>query len=122
LGGSDEYRAVIGERELPLGPGTLAGRVVLERRAVMSADIANDPDYDTEEQRLRQRVGRFRTIVGVPIQSEDDVLAVISLWRYDVKPFTEREIELAMTFAAQGAIAIRNASLMQQLDMRTREL
>ena len=122
LGGSDEYRSVIGERDLSLGPGTLVGRVALERRAVMSADIANDPEYDTEEQRLRQRVGRFRTIVGVPIQSEDDVMAVISLWRYDVKPFTEREIELAMTFAAQGAIAIRNASLMQQLDLRTREL
>jgi signal transduction histidine kinase len=122
LGGSDEYRSVIGERELPLGPGTLVGRVALERRAVMSADIANDPEYDTEEQRFRQRVGHFRAIVGVPIQSDDDVMAVISLWRYDVKPFTEREIELAMTFAAQGAIAIRNASLMQQLDLRTREL
>ena len=122
LGGSDEYRSVIAERELPLGPGTLVGRVALERRAVMSADIANDPDYDTEEQRFRQRVGRFRSIVGVPIQSDDDVMAVISLWRHDVKPFTEREIELAMTFAAQGAIAIRNASLMQQLDTRTHEL
>jgi len=122
LGGSDEYRSVIAERELPLGPGTLVGRVALERRAVMSADIANDPEYDTEEQRFRQRVGRFRSIVGVPIQSDDDVMAVISLWRHDVKPFTEREIELAMTFAAQGAIAIRNASLMQQLDTRTREL
>ena len=122
LGGSDEYRSVIAERDLPLGPGTLVGRVALERRAVMSADIANDPEYDTEEQRFRQRVGRFRSIVGVPIQSDDDVMAVISLWRHDVKPFTEREIELAMTFAAQGAIAIRNASLMQQLDTRTREL
>ena len=57
LGGSDEYRSVIAERELPLGPGTLVGRVALERRAVMSADIANDPEYDTEEQRFRQRVG-----------------------------------------------------------------
>jgi adenylate cyclase len=88
----------------------------------MSADIAHDREYDTEEQRLRQRLGGFRTIVGVPIQSEDEVLAVISLWRRDVNPFTEREIELATTFAAQGAIAIRNASLMQQLDQRTQAL
>jgi len=121
-GGSDEYRSMIGEREIPLGPGTLVGRVALERRAVMSSDIANDPDYDTEEQRLRQRLGGFRTIVGVPIQSDDEVMAVISLWRREVNRFTEREIELAMTFAAQGAIAIRNANLMQQLDLRTREL
>jgi class 3 adenylate cyclase len=121
-GGSEEYRSLIGERELPPGPGTLVGRVALERRPVMSADIAHDREYDTEEQRLRQRLGGFRTIVGVPIQSEDQVIAVISLWRREVNPFTEREIELATTFAAQGAIAIRNASLMQQLDQRTQEL
>ena len=121
-GGSDEYRSLIAERVIPLGPSTLVGRVAIERQPVMSADIAIDPDYDTEEQRLRQRLGGFRTIVGVPIQSEDDVLAVISLWRRDVNPFTEREIGLAMTFAAQGAIAIRNANLMQQLGQRTREL
>jgi signal transduction histidine kinase/CheY-like chemotaxis protein len=121
-GGSEEYRAVIGGRQLPLGPGTLVGRVALERQAVMSADIANDPEYDTEEQRLRQRHGGFRTIVGVPIHSDEEVMAVISLWRREVSPFTEREIELATTFAAQGAIAIRNANLIQQLDQRTREL
>ena len=121
-GGSDDYRSLITEREIPLGAGTLVGRVALERQAVMSADIANDPEYDTEEQQLRQRLGGFRTIVGVPIQSEDEVMAVISLWRRDVSPFTKREIELAMTFAAQGAIAIRNANLMQELGQRTQEL
>ena len=121
-GGSQEYRSLIEEREVPPGPGTLVGRVALERRPVMSSDIAHDREYDTEEQRLRQRLGGFRTIVGVPIQSEDEVIAVISLWRSEVHPFTEREIELSTTFAAQGAIAIRNASLMQQLDQRTQEL
>ena len=121
-GGSEEYRSLIGERELPLGPGTLVGRVALESRPVMSADIASDSEYDTEEQRLRQRLGGFRTIVGVPIESEEEVIAVISLWRREVDPFTEGEIALATTFAAQGAIAIRNASLMQQLDQRTQEL
>jgi signal transduction histidine kinase/CheY-like chemotaxis protein len=121
-GGSDDYRSLITEREIPLGAGTLVGRVALDRQAVMSADIANDPEYDTEEQQLRQRLGGFRTIVGVPIQSEDEVLAVISLWRREVSPFTKREIELAMTFAAQGSIAIRNANLMQELGQRTQEL
>jgi signal transduction histidine kinase/CheY-like chemotaxis protein len=121
-GGSDEYRSMLAQREIPLGPGTLVGRVALDRQAVMSADIATDPDYDTEEQRLRQRLGGFRTIVGVPIQSDDEVMAVISLWRRDVNPFAKREIELAMTFAAQGAIAIRNANLMHELGQRTQEL
>ena len=121
-GGSEKYRSLIGEREVPPGPGTLVGHVALERRPVMSADIAHDRQYDTEEQRLRQQLGGFRSIVGVPILREDEVIAVISLWRREVNPFTEREIELATTFAAQGAIAIQNASLMQQLDQRTQEL
>ena len=121
-GGSEEYRSLIGERRIPPGPGTLVGRVALDRRPVMSTDIANDREYATEEQRLRQRLGGFRTIVGVPIQSDDQVIAVISLWRGEVNPFAEREIELATSFAAQGAIAIRNASLMHQLDRRTQEL
>ena len=121
-GGSEEYRSLIEERQVPLGAGTLVGRVALERRPVMSADIAHDREYDTEEQRLRQRLGGFRTIVGVPIESEDQVIAVISLWRRDVNLFKDREIELATTFAAQGEIAIRNVSLMQQLDQRTQQL
>ncbi|MFL5937729.1 MAG: GAF domain-containing protein [Gaiellaceae bacterium] len=121
-GGSEEYRSLIEERQVPLGSGTLVGRVALERRPVMSRDIAHDREYDTEEQRLRQRLGGFRTIVGVPIHSEDQVIAVISLWRRDVNLFEDREIELATTFAAQGEIAIRNASLMQQLDQRTQQL
>jgi len=121
-GGSEEYRSLIGGRQLPLGPGTLVGRVALEGRPVMSRDIAHDREYDTEEQHLRQRLGGFRTIVGVPIQSGDEVIAVISLWRREVNLFQEREIELATTFAAQGEIAIRNASLMQQLDQQATQL
>ena len=121
-GGSDEYRSMLATRRIPVGPGTLVGRVALERRAVLSKDISTDPEFDTEEQRLRQRLGGFRTIVGVPIQSDDDVIGVISLWRHEVRPFATREIQLATTFAAQGAIAIRNASLMRQLELRTKEL
>ena len=121
-GGSDEYRSMLATRRIPVGPGTLVGRVGLERRAVLSPDISTDPEYDTEEQRLRQRLGGFRTIVGVPIQSDDEVIGVISLWRHEVRPFTTREIQLATTFAAQGAIAIRNANLMRELDLRTKQL
>jgi class 3 adenylate cyclase len=121
-GGSNEYRSMLATRRIPVGPGTLVGRVGLERRAVLSKDISTDPEFDTEEQRLRQRLGGFRTIVGVPIQSDDDVIGVISLWRHEVRPFAPREIQLATTFAAQGAIAIRNVSLMRQLELRTKEL
>ena len=118
-GGSEEYRSELAAREVPLGRGTLVGRVGLERRAVLLPDVLADPDYEWTEAR---RLGGFRTIVGVPMLSEDEVIGVISLWRRNVDPFTAREVEVAMTFAAQGAIAIRNANLMQQLELRTREL
>jgi hypothetical protein len=54
-GGSDEYRSMLAEREIPLGPGTLVGRVALERQAVMSADIATDPDYALPRQQSDHR-------------------------------------------------------------------
>ena len=118
-GGSDEYRAALAARHIPLGRGTLVGRVGLERRPVLLPDVVADPDYEWSES---QRLGGFRTIVGVPMLSGNDVIGVISLWRRRVDPFTPREIEVATTFAAQGEIAIRNANLMQQLELRTREL
>jgi signal transduction histidine kinase len=118
-GGSDEYRSELAGRKIPLGRDTLVGRVGLERRPVLLRDVQADPDYEWTEAR---RLGGFRTIVGVPMLSEDDVIGVISLWRRNVDPFTAREVEVATTFAAQGEIAIRNANLMQQLELRTHEL
>jgi signal transduction histidine kinase len=118
-GGSEEYRSELAAREVPLGRGTLVGRVGLERRPVLLPDVLTDPDYEWTE---AQRLGRFRTIIGVPMLSQGEVIGVISLSREVVDPFTPREIEVATTFAAQGAIAIRNNNLMQQLELRTQEL
>jgi signal transduction histidine kinase len=118
-GGSEEYRSALATRVIPLGRETLVGRVGLERRPILLPDVLADPEYEWTEAR---RLAGFRTIVGVPMLSERDVIGVISLWRKDVDPFTARELEVATTFAAQGAIAIRNANLMQQLELRTREL
>jgi class 3 adenylate cyclase/putative methionine-R-sulfoxide reductase with GAF domain len=118
-GGSDEYRSLIAARAISPGQGTLVGRVGLDRRSVLVADILADPAYEWSE---AQRLGGFRSIVAIPMLSDDEVIGVISLWRREVNPFTPREIEVATTFAAQGAVAIRNANLMQQLELRTHQL
>jgi class 3 adenylate cyclase/putative methionine-R-sulfoxide reductase with GAF domain len=118
-GGSDEYRSLIAARAISPGQGTLVGRVGLDRRSVLVADILADPAYEWSE---AQRLGGFRSIVAIPMLSDDEVIGVISLWRREVNPFTPREIEVATTFAAQGAVAIRNANLMQQLELRTQQL
>ena len=119
VGGSDEYRSLIAARAISPGQGTLVGRVGLDRRSVLVADILADPAYEWSE---AQRLGGFRSIVAIPMLSDDEVIGVISLWRREVDPFTPREIEVATTFAAQGAVAIRNANLMQQLELRTHQL
>jgi class 3 adenylate cyclase/putative methionine-R-sulfoxide reductase with GAF domain len=118
-GGSDEYRSLIAARAISPGQGTLVGRVGLDRRSVLVSDILADPAYEWSE---AQRLGGFRSIVAIPMLSDDEVIGVISLWRREVDPFTPREIEVATTFAAQGAVAIRNANLMQQLEFRTHQL
>ena len=64
IGGSDEYRRYIQEHPIPQGPGTLVGRVGLERRTVQIADAVADPRYQWREAR---ELGGFRTMLGVSI-------------------------------------------------------
>src|SRR5476649_841700 len=61
-------------------------------------------------------------ILGVSMLVQDEVVGVVSLWRSEVDPFSDRAIELVTTFAAQAAIAIRNVDLVHALQSRTREL
>lgn len=118
-GASPSYRELLERNPIAPGRGTLVGRVALERRIVQIADAFSDATYKWEE---AQRAGGFRTIIGVPMLAEDQVIGVLSLWRQEVEPFTKRQIDLLTTLAAEGAIAIHNARLVQQLDEKGRQL
>ncbi|MEK1852911.1 MAG: GAF domain-containing protein [Phyllobacterium sp.] len=108
-------------RALPLEPGrgTIVGRTLLEIRPVQVADVLDDPEYEMRE---GQRLGGFRTVLGVPLLREGSPIGVLALTRSTVRPFSEKQIELASTFADQAVIAIENVRLFEEVQARTEEL
>jgi GAF domain-containing protein/CheY-like chemotaxis protein/anti-sigma regulatory factor (Ser/Thr protein kinase) len=99
--------------------GSVVGRTVLEGRPVHITDVLADPEY-TETG--AQKLARFRTLVGAPLLREGVPIGVITLQRTDVRPFSERQIELLQTFADQAVIAIENVRLFDEVQARTEEL
>ena len=94
------------------------GRALLERRSVHIHDVLTDPGYTYPAAEL----GGYRTILGIPMLREGIPVGVFSVWRTVVSPFTEKQIALVTTFADQGAIAIENVRLFQELEARNRDL
>jgi two-component system, NtrC family, sensor kinase len=111
----DEYM-----REHPIIPDkrSVLGRAVAEGRVIQIPDVSADPEYASE----RQKMGGFRTLLGVPLLREKTPIGVIVLSRSTVRPFTDKQIELATTFADQTVIAIENVRLFDEVQARTREL
>jgi signal transduction histidine kinase len=108
-------------KSVPLVPGrgSLIGRVLVEGKNVNVPDVTTDPEYALRE--LQAKVG-FRSVLGVPLLREGHPIGVIALVRTSVRPFSEREIELATTFADQAVIAIENVRLFDEVQKRTEEL
>ena len=92
---------------------------MLDDKIIHVADVEADPQYALVEQRT---VGRYRTVLGVPLMREQSPIGVMVLTRNTVRPFTEKQIELVTTFADQAVIAIENARLFDEVQARSKEL
>jgi len=114
---SPEHKHHMKTHPIPSGRGSVSGRTVLEGKVVHIPDVLADPDYT-----LSQKVGGFRTLLGVPLLREGSPIGVISLGRNSVRPFTDRQIELVTTFADQAVIAIENVRLFDEIQDKSRQL
>ena len=114
-----EYDEYMASSPIEPGRGTVTGRVLLEGRAIDVPDVQADPEYTMIG--ISKTTG-FHTILGVPLLREGNPIGVIVLGRKTVRPFSDKQIELATTFADQAVIAIENVRLFDEIQDKSRQL
>ena len=118
-GFSPELIAYANAHPFTAGTHSTTSRVALEGKPIHNPDVLADPDYQASEY---QRLGNYRTMLGVPLLREGVPIGVFILTREQVRPFTARQIELVTSFADQAVIAIENVRLFDEVQARTKEL
>jgi signal transduction histidine kinase len=109
------------ESRFPIARDFVAGRAVVDRRTIHVGDLVReDQEYPRGSERARRH--GHRTTLATPLLREGVPIGAILIRRAEVEPFSDKQVQLLETFAAQAVIAIENVRLFQELEARTREL
>jgi Signal transduction histidine kinase len=117
-GYSAEYDQYMRDRPMKRSSGSILWRTAQQGKIVHVADVQTDPDFADSDLAEQRRIGGAHTVLGVPLLRQGMPIGS----RFQVRPFTHRQIELATTFADQAVIAIENVRLFDEVQKRTAEL
>ena len=115
---SPEFRAFLEANPIAPGRGSATARAALERRTMHVPDAQADTEYTY----VSRQLDPVRNVLAIPMLRADELLGVITIYRYEVRPFSDSQVTLLETFADQAAIAIENARLLTELQAKNSEL
>jgi GAF domain-containing protein len=116
---SQEFIDWMEKNPVMAGDGSAVGIVAAEKQTIHLPDALADPRFTDLR---RQRHSKARTMLAVPLLRDQTVIGIVFLARTEVKPFSDKQVELVTSFADQAVIAISNVGLFNEVQERTREL
>jgi two-component system NtrC family sensor kinase len=118
------WEEFLGKNAILANPKIPMGKVVLTHQSVHVVDVLTDQAYIEGYPGMIgvAELGGARTLLQVPMLKENELVGTIGIYRHEVLPFTEKQIALVQSFAAQAVIALENARLLNELRQRTNDL